>query len=430
MKNKIIRLLPVITILALVSLFYKIAYAQTLTENPATPEVFSEPGAILLITEVNLKNKEADWVEIYYESPTRKPLNFKNFQFQDDNAFKKITGDYWMSSGEYHVLKFKNTGVDNQQTHLLTTTRTGLTSTSEQIILKDPGDTIIDALCWSSATPTTDEIKDMEELFQNEGWVSASPASCFPGANISTNQSLIRTGTADTDSVGDWTVTDDGTPGNANSETPDETPGETATTSASTQPTAVTGGTQTSSTKTPVISTTNTTSPTPVPNQPQAAAQKTATATKTTATKKTSTAKTTAAKKTAAKKYSDGDLSENIVISEIFPRAAKDDRNNEWIELTNTGDKEVNLGNWQLDDMEGGSKPYALPDTLTIAPQSSVVIKATESKLSLSNTKDQVRLFDHTGALLQTVEFEEAPKEQSYSRITVTRAPETSTQES
>lgn len=420
MKNKILTLLPVITILALVCLFYKIAYAQNLTEHPATPEVFNEPGAKLLITEVNLKNKEADWVELSYESPTLKPLNLKNFRFQDDNVFKEITSDYWISSGEYHVMKFKSTAPDNRQNRLLTTARTGLTSTTEQIILKDPGGKIIDALCWSSAAPTAEETKDMVDLFQNEGWISANPASCFQSANISTNQSLIRTGVMDTDSVNDWTVTDDPTPGTANDGTP------ALVTTNQPAPENSTAATETNNTPSPITTISSPPPPSQKTTVKKTETPKTATAkTKTTATKtttaKTTTAKKTATKKTAKKKYENGDLSDNIVISEIFPRAAKDDRNNEWIELTNTGDTEINLGNWQLDDMEGGSKPYTLPDTLTIAAQSSIVIKAPESKLSLSNTKDQVRLFDHTGKLLQTVEFEEAPKEQSYARITVSR---------
>lgn len=433
MKNKILKLLPVITILALVSLFYKIAYAQGVTETQATPEVFSELGAKLLITEVNLKNKEADWLELSYESPTLKPLNLKNFRFQDDNVFKEITDDYWIGSGEYHVLKFKNTDPDNPQNRLLTTTRSGLTATTEQIILKDPGGKIIDALCWSSATPTADETKDLEDLFQNEGWISANQTSCFSSANISTNQSLIRTGMTDTDSVSDWTVTDDATPGKGN----DETPASVTTTQP--PPENSTTATETNTSPSPITTISSPPAPSKKTTAQKTATPKTAT-TKTTA--KTPTAKKTAAKKTALKKYANGDLSDNIVISEIFPRAAKDDRNNEWIELTNTGDTEINLGNWRLDDMEGGSKPYTLPDTLTIPPQSSVVIKAPESKLSLSNTKDQVRLFDHTGKLLQTVEFEEAPKEQSFARISVSRndagnpasddsgTPDSSTQES
>jgi len=423
MKNKKLSSITLITFITACRFVLEIANAQTL-ENPATPEIFNEPGAKLLITEVNLKNKEMDFVELYYESPAGKPLNIKNFQFQDDNVFKKITQDYWLYSKEYYLLQFKNTGADNQQTKIMATTRTGLTSTTEQIIFKDPNGKILDALCWANATPTADEIKDLQELFDAEGWVSANPASCFPSAKISTNQSLIRTGTGDTDSMNDWSVTDDITPGKSNvSNPPPQNSQNSTATQQLTETTSTTLAEQSATTDDDL-------SEEPLPpeekdeteSSPATSTAKSTTSKKTSTTsakKTTSTAKKTSTKTPAAPQYKDGDISSDIIISEIYPRAKEDNRSNEWIELTNTGDLDINLGNWQVDDAEGSSKPYTVPDTITIPAQKSFIIKASDSKISLANTKDMVRLFDPEGTLLQTVEYEEAPKDESYALIII-----------
>lgn len=412
-----------------------IARSQTVSEQPATPEAFNETGAKLLISEVNLKNKEHDFVEIYYESPTGKPLNIKNFQFQDDTAFKKIGQDFWLYSKEYYLLQFKTEGPDSQASKLLTTTRTGLTATTEQVLFKDPAGKILDALCWSSAAPTADETGDMQELFENEGWISAAPSTCFPSAGVSTNQSLVRINLKDTDSVSDWTVTDDVSPGKSNDVIPitDENSGPAAASSQvpadsipaaspslpaesieeNTEATTGDENDPDSGDKTPTVTQKNTTTSKTTAAKTTSTAKKNSTVTKTAAKKSTS--------KSATPRYKNGDSSTDIVISEVYPRATEDDRNNEWIELTNTGETDVNMGNWQVDDGEGGSKPYVLPDTMTIPAGGAVVIRASESKLSLANAKDTVRLFDPAGKLSRTVEYEEAPKDESYARILIRR---------
>jgi len=429
------------------------AQAQS-TENPATPEVFNEPGAKLLFTEINFKNKTNDWVEFYYESPTKKRFNLKNFTFQDDNVFKTIGADFWLNSGEYYVLEFKDSDPDNQTNRLLTTTRSGLTGTTEQIILKDPSGKILDAACWSSDKPTSDEVTDMKNLFEAEGWISAEPSSCFPSAKVTTNQSIVRINFTDTDSVNDWTSTDDISPGKANNEVSTSSPDQTnssaspAASSPSSSGTSSQSATNSTSTNSDSSSTTTSASnssenPANAPSglsidelaatSPTAAKSSTSktTSTKASTSKTSSTSKkaTTTKKSTSKKTYKNGDLSNEVMISEIFPHAETDDRTNEWIELTNTSDNDVNLGNWQLDDLEGGSKPYIIPDTITIQAHTALVIKAPDSKLSLSNTKDQARLFDPEGKLLQTVDFEEAPKNQSYAAITIQKEDGTTEQQ-
>lgn len=431
---------------------WTVARAQTV-EHSATSEIFSEPNAKLLITEVNFKNSHNDWVELYYESPTNQRFNLKGFQFEDDSVFKKIDHDYWLDSKQYYVLQFKNPGEDNEQNRTLFTTHTGLTATTEQIILKNSKGAIVDAVCWSNEKPTADEVKDMQKLFQNHGWNSANPSSCLSSEKIMTNQSIIRVNLNDSNSVNDWATTTIATLGQANvlstssnTTTNNTQTNETSTDSSSDDTTSESTSNTTNSTNTTASgdlenitksnpNKTSASKPTKTSTTTKKASSKSTQKKLTASKKKTTTGSTTSSKSPAKKgnaksskikKYKTGNLSANIMISEIFPHAAKDDRHNEWIELANTGDNSVNLGNWQLDDEEGGSKPYTLPDTINIPDHGTVVIKATDSKLSLGNLKDSVRLFDPTGKMVESVEYDQAPKDQSYSYVSILKEDGTS----
>lgn len=104
-----------------------------------------------------------------------------------------------------------------------------------------------------------------------------------------------------------------------------------------------------------------------------------------------------------------------------MPNPKGTDTKNEWIELYNKGQTDVNLGNWQLDDIEDGSKPYLIPDTAIIKAKEALLIKSDESKLSLGNTQDQVRLFNFKNELIDSINYEETPEGQSYASITITK---------
>lgn len=115
--------------------------------------------------------------------------------------------------------------------------------------------------------------------------------------------------------------------------------------------------------------------------------------------------------------YSNGTLSDNIVLSEILPNPEGSDTDTEWIEIYNMGTENVNLGNWSLDDEEGGSTHYIFPAGTTIEAQDFLVIYRIDSKISLNNDTDQVRLFDFEGTLKDSVTYESSPEGQSYARI-------------
>ena len=420
--------------------FWTVAQAQILTEIEATPSVLSEPEARILITEVNFKNSQADWVELYYESPSGRGLNLAGISFADDSKFKTVAG-FTAQSGQYLLLTFKNAMADKPP--YLYTSRSGLTGTTEQFIVYDKNGKVLDAVCWTSSTPTTDEITDMMELYGLYGWHSADTSGCIKSESVKNNMSIARIGFTDTNSASDWEITENMTPGAANGtgkenestsssqNAPNTT--ETVNETSATAEDAITdtenpfAGIETGTAQADNAIETGTSASVQTPGPiTQAAAIKTAAknaATTSTAAKKT-TAKTSTAKKTKSSitkaVYANGDLSEEVKISEILPNPKGDDAENEWIEITNTGEEDVNLGNWSLDKGEGSAKPFIISDQTIIAAGTSLLFGIKESKISLTNKGGTVRLVDFEGTVINEVIYEQAPEDQSYGLIAVT----------
>lgn len=117
--------------------------------------------------------------------------------------------------------------------------------------------------------------------------------------------------------------------------------------------------------------------------------------------------------------YANGTLSDDILLSEILPNPEGSDTENEWIELYNRGDNNIDLGNWILDDEEGGSPAYTFPAGTVIEAQDFLVVPRPNSGLSLNNDTDRVRLYDFENTLKEEVVYESSPEGQSYARVMI-----------
>lgn len=102
-----------------------------------------------------------------------------------------------------------------------------------------------------------------------------------------------------------------------------------------------------------------------------------------------------------------------IFLSEILPNPAGSDLTEEFIELYNPNDFSVDLSGWQIDDGEGGSRPYLIKEK-TIAAKSCLVFKRSETKLALNNSFDEVRLFNNKSELVDQMSYEQAPEDLAY----------------
>lgn len=103
--------------------------------------------------------------------------------------------------------------------------------------------------------------------------------------------------------------------------------------------------------------------------------------------------------------------SAQIFINEFIPNPIGSDTDNEWIELINESNEEVNLSGWQLDDEEGGSNPFMIPEGTKIGANTFLVLPRPQTKIALNNDGDKVRLIWPNGFVLQEVSYEEKVKE-------------------
>ena len=107
---------------------------------------------------------------------------------------------------------------------------------------------------------------------------------------------------------------------------------------------------------------------------------------------------------------------DKIIINELFPNPAGKDSENEWIELYNQSQTKVDLTSWKLDDAEGGSKPYVIPQNTFIQPHGFLLLRIQDTGLTLNNGTDDVRLFDPRGNLKDSVVYNSVQEDQSFQR--------------
>lgn len=103
-----------------------------------------------------------------------------------------------------------------------------------------------------------------------------------------------------------------------------------------------------------------------------------------------------------------------LIISEFLPDPEGSD-DEEWIEIYNQGEKNINLAGLKLDDEEGGSKIYTLPEKI-IKAHEYLLISRDESGLALNNTGDSVRLMDSQDKIIDQVDYKKSYEGLSYGR--------------
>jgi competence ComEA-like helix-hairpin-helix protein len=105
-----------------------------------------------------------------------------------------------------------------------------------------------------------------------------------------------------------------------------------------------------------------------------------------------------------------------VVINEFLPDPEGSDAEGEWVEILNKSDDKVNLLNWTLDDVEGGSRPYKFAGDIWIEAGDYYIVDRADSKIALNNSGDIVRLFNGLDELIDEVEYDAATEGESYAR--------------
>jgi hypothetical protein len=92
-----------------------------------------------------------------------------------------------------------------------------------------------------------------------------------------------------------------------------------------------------------------------------------------------------------------------VTFNKIVPRPVSDcngdgeaNSRDEYIEIINMDASAINIKNWKLDDGEGGSEPYSLPD-MTLQPYEIARFFALDTGISLSDAGDTARIIKPDG---------------------------------
>jgi hypothetical protein len=112
-----------------------------------------------------------------------------------------------------------------------------------------------------------------------------------------------------------------------------------------------------------------------------------------------------------------------LIINEFLPHPRTDwnkdgqiDSGDEFIEIMNVGNQNINLQGWRLDDQQGDSSPFTLSGS--IAPGARMVFFAKDTGILLSNRSDSVRLFLPSGALSDAFTYTTVPiPDQTWCRL-------------
>jgi len=105
-----------------------------------------------------------------------------------------------------------------------------------------------------------------------------------------------------------------------------------------------------------------------------------------------------------------------IVINEILPSPEGPDNLEEWIELKNINDKEIDLFEWKIQDTIGSVTTYTFSQRTKIEPKGFLVLSRPTTKITLNNDGDGLNLIQPDGKIIDRVDFEKASLAQSYNQ--------------
>jgi competence ComEA-like helix-hairpin-helix protein len=105
-----------------------------------------------------------------------------------------------------------------------------------------------------------------------------------------------------------------------------------------------------------------------------------------------------------------------VYINEILPSPKGADETDEWIELYNSNNSDVDLSGWQVQDTEGTPTTYIFPKDSTISAYGVLVLKRPDTKIMLNNDKDGLNLLTPDKKIVDSVIYAKAPTGQSYNK--------------
>lgn len=105
-----------------------------------------------------------------------------------------------------------------------------------------------------------------------------------------------------------------------------------------------------------------------------------------------------------------------VVINEILPSPEGPDAEEEWIELFNQNNFEVDISGWQVSDIVGRTKIFTFPKATTIKPKGFFVLSRPTTKITLNNSGDGLKLLLPDGTIIDSLNYSKAVQGESFNR--------------
>ena len=112
----------------------------------------------------------------------------------------------------------------------------------------------------------------------------------------------------------------------------------------------------------------------------------------------------------------------NVFINELMPNPDGPDETDEWIELYNSNNFDVDLSGWKIQDTFGTPTTYTIPQGTKIlagvpaASGSFLILKRPDTKIMLNNEKDGLNLLTPDVKIVDSINFTLAPLKFSYNK--------------
>ena len=110
------------------------------------------------------------------------------------------------------------------------------------------------------------------------------------------------------------------------------------------------------------------------------------------------------------------DYPSNVFISEFLPSPDGPDYKNEWVEISNQNNFNVDISNWQITDTTGKTKVFTFPKKTIINAKNFLVFLRPVTKITLNNSKDGIKLLYPSGKLADKISYKNAPQGKSFNR--------------
>lgn len=105
-----------------------------------------------------------------------------------------------------------------------------------------------------------------------------------------------------------------------------------------------------------------------------------------------------------------------IFINEILPAPEGADETNEWVELYNSNNFDVDLSDWKLQDIKGTPATYVFSKNTMLLSNGYLILKRPETKITLNNDEDGLNLILPNEKIIDSISFAKALKNQSYNK--------------